>query len=134
VPKDKKAKKKDGKKAKRSDKLAPAPAVTAKALKAPKAAKALKPTKKKVKAVAQSPLVAEVIAAALVATAAALRDSNKARALAEQTGDALAGLEKTAGERGSALWQLALDIGRRVAESAVADVRKAGQSADKAKS
>ena len=65
------------------------------------------------KALAQNPLVADVVAAALVATAAALKDSNRARALAEGVGDELANLSKTGLKRGDAMWDLALQIGRK---------------------
>jgi hypothetical protein len=81
---------------------------------APKA-KATKATKaaKRVKSVVMSPMMAEVVAAALVATAAALKDSKKARQLAAQAGNELEKLAKEGSEKGNAMWQLALDIGRR---------------------
>ncbi|MFL6829178.1 MAG: hypothetical protein ACJ8D5_00985 [Sphingomicrobium sp.] len=69
----------------------------------------------------RNPLVADVVAAALVATAAALKDSNRARRLAEEAGDELAALSKKGAERGNALWQLALDVGRKAVESFSAD-------------
>ena len=68
---------------------------------------------RKLKTLSQNPLVADIVAAALVATAAALKDSKKARQLAEQAGDELMSLAKEGSERGNALWKLALDIGRR---------------------
>jgi hypothetical protein len=64
-------------------------------------------------ALAQNPLLADIVAAALVATASALKDSKRARALANEAGDELAKLSKVGSERGSALWEMALQIGRR---------------------
>jgi len=61
----------------------------------------------------QNPFVADVVAAALVATAAALKDADKARRLAASAGDELEGLAKNSAKRGSAMWKLALDIGRQ---------------------
>jgi hypothetical protein len=114
VAKDKK-KKKDGKKAIGVPKAKPA--------KASKAAKRLK-------SLTENPLVADVVAAALVATAAALKDSKKARQLAAQAGDELNALAKEGAERGNAMWQLALDIGRRSLDSLVKDEESdAGKSA-----
>jgi hypothetical protein len=100
VAKDKK-KKKSGKKAVDTPKAKP---------KARKAANRLK-------SLTKNPLVADVVAAALVATAAALKDSTKARQLAAQAGDELDKLAKEGAERGNAMWQLALDIGRRSLDS-----------------
>ena len=68
------------------------------------------------KSVAMNPMVQEVVAAALVATAAALKDSKKARAMAEQAGDQI---EKMAGEgaqKGKALWALALEVAKRAGD------------------
>lgn len=73
------------------------------------------------KALGRNELVADVVAAALVATAAALKDSNKARRFASEAGDQLEKLSKEGAERGSAMWQLALDIGRKALESAGAE-------------
>lgn len=72
---------------------------------------------RKVKALAENPLVVEVVSAALIATAAALRDPKKARQLAEGTGDELRKLGTEGAEKGSALWTLALDIGRRALDT-----------------
>ena len=69
------------------------------------------------KALAQNPLIADVVAAALVATAASLRDSNKARKLAAEVGDELGALSKKGAQQGNAMWQLALDIGRQAIDS-----------------
>jgi hypothetical protein len=65
------------------------------------------------KTLAQSPLVAEVVAAALVATAAALKDSNRARALASDAADEIAKLSKNRTRQGDVLWDMAMQIGRR---------------------
>ena len=64
------------------------------------------------KALSQNPLVADVVAAALVATAAALKDSKKARRLAEDAGDEITAMSKSGADRGSALWKLAIEVGR----------------------
>jgi hypothetical protein len=69
------------------------------------------------KAITQHPLVADIVAAALVSTAAAIKDSRKARQLAEQAGDELTELAKDGAEKGSAMWQLALEVGRRALDS-----------------
>lgn len=73
--------------------------------------------KKTVHSLSQNPMVADVVAAALVATASALKDSNKARRLAEYAGDELEALSKKSAERGNAMWKLALDIGRHALET-----------------
>jgi hypothetical protein len=67
----------------------------------------------RLKTITENPLVADVVAAALVATAAALKDSNKARQLAMHAGDELEALAKDGAARGNALWKLALEVGRR---------------------
>ena len=69
------------------------------------------------KALARNPLVADVVAAALVATASALKDSKRARALASEAGDELSKLSKAGTEAGNALWEMALQIGRRSLEA-----------------
>jgi hypothetical protein len=74
-----------------------------------------------IKTLAQNPLVADVVAAALVATASALKDSKRARALASEAGDELAKLSKANADRGSALWDMALQIGRRSLEAIMSD-------------
>ena len=85
----------------------------------------------------QNPLVADVVAAALVATAAAIRDSNKARRLAESVGDELTALSKRSADKGNAMWALALDVGRRAMETMSSDdapkPRKAAKPAKSAK-
>ena len=85
-------------------------------------------TAKRLKAMAQNPMAADIVAAALVATAAALKDTNKARRLAGQAGDQLAELAKEGADRGNAMWQLALDVGRRALEELSGkDSAKAGR-------
>ena len=54
------------------------------------------------KALAQNPLVADVVAAALVATSAALKDSRKAQRLAAEASDELEALAKKGAEQGKA--------------------------------
>jgi hypothetical protein len=73
------------------------------------------------KALAQNALVAEVVAAALVATASALKDSKRARAFASEAGDELTKLSKAGAEKGEALWEMALQIGRRSLEALTSD-------------
>lgn len=73
------------------------------------------------KALATNPLVADIVASALVATAAALKDSRRARAMASDVADELAKLSKTGAKSGEALWDMALQIGRRSLETLVAD-------------
>ena len=65
------------------------------------------------KSLAQNPLVADVVAAALVATASALKDSSRARALAEDAADEISRLSKSGTKQGDVLWDMALQIGRR---------------------
>jgi hypothetical protein len=121
VAKDKK-KKKDAKK----DKKAGGSAATA---------------SKNLKALTQNPLVADIVAAALVATASALKDSRKARQLAASAGDELGKLSKAGAKQGNALWDMALQIGRHSLEAlsseaapkrAKAKPRPAGTAAGKA--
>ena len=65
---------------------------------------------------AMNPMVQEVVAAALVATAAALKDTKKARAMAEDAGDQLQGLAAEGAQKGKALWALALEVARRAGD------------------
>lgn len=64
-----------------------------------------------------NPLVADLVAATLVAAAAALRDSKKARALAEAGADEISKAGKQIGEKGGELWRLAQDVARRSLET-----------------
>ena len=88
----------------------------------------LKKASKNLKAVAQNPLVADVVAAALVAMASALKDSEKAKKLANDAGEQLNALSKKSARQGNAMWDLALDIGRNVLDTLATDV-KAGKGA-----
>src|SRR6185369_181900 len=119
VAKDKK-KPKNGKKLKKGKKGA------ATLAKIPKPAKA---AARKVKEWTENPVVAHVVAAALVATASALKDSKKAQRLAAEAGDELEKLSKKGAERGNALWQMALEIGRRSLE----ELAESGSSQAKAR-
>ena len=113
MSKDKKKKKDGKKKGAGASALAVPTKVSKKVAKAVAAPKVSKKIGKGLKSASQNPLVADVIAAALVATAAALKDSNKARELAAHGADELEQLAKASGDRGNALWLLALDVGRR---------------------
>jgi hypothetical protein len=77
------------------------------------------------KALSENRLVSEVVAAALVGAAAALKDSKKAHQLAASASDELEKLSRKSAERGSAMWQLALDIGRRALDEVVGDFKPA---------
>lgn len=85
------------------------------------AAKTPRKAAKSLKALKDNPLVADVVAAALVGMASALKDSDKARRLAGNAGEQLSALSKTSAKQGSAMWELALDIGRRTIETLASD-------------
>jgi len=111
VSKDKKKKQKQDEKAdkgKKKGKSGPAKAV------------------KTVKALAENPLVADIVAAALVGMAAALKDSDKAKKLAGKAGEHLGKMNKTSAKQGGAMWDLALNIGRQTLE-ALSEETKAGK-------
>ncbi|MEO5772728.1 MAG: hypothetical protein ABIQ32_01240 [Sphingomicrobium sp.] len=80
-----------------------------------------------VKALSKNPLVADVVAAALVSMAAALRDTNKARQLADGAGDQLKALSGDAVKDGQIMWDLARDIGRKTLEAIVAEQKRGGK-------
>lgn len=90
--------------------------------------KAPKRAAKSLQALTHNPLVADVVAAALVSMAAALKDSDKARRLANDAGDQLNALSKKSAKQGGVMWDLALDIGRRTIDAL------AGEEAGKVKS
>lgn len=94
---------------------AAAPKRTAAKKAAPKAAKVGKVAKvaKGAKKLAKNPATAEVVAATLVAAAAALRNPEKARALALSAADDLKKAAKSGVDSGEAMWKLALDVARR---------------------
>lgn len=65
------------------------------------------------KAISENPAVAEFVSSALLATAAALKDASRVRRVASEAGGELSGLVKEGAERGQALWEMALQVGRR---------------------
>ena len=81
---------------------------------------------KSLKALADNPLVADIVAAALVGMAAALRDSDKARKLAGKAGDQLSKMNKAGARQGNAMWDLALNVGRQTLET-LAEETKSGK-------
>jgi hypothetical protein len=80
----------------------------------------------KLKALVENPLVADVVAAALIGMASALKDSDKARRLAGKASDELGKMAKSNAKQGSAMWDLALDVGRQTL-NALADEVKSGK-------
>ncbi len=86
-------------------------------------AKAPKKAARRVQTITQNPLVADVVAAALISMAAALKDSDKARRIASDASDHLEQLSKKSAKQGNAMWDLALDIGRRTLETLGAEDR-----------
>jgi hypothetical protein len=94
------------------------------------AAKGAAKAAKGIKALADNPLVADIVAAALVGMASALKDSEKARRLAGKAGDELGKMSKSSAKQGSAMWDLALDVGRQTLETLAAEGRagKRGKS------
>jgi hypothetical protein len=94
---------------------------------------AAKVAKTKAVDLASNPLVAEVVAAALVATAAAIKNPKTARAMAASVGDELERAGKGAQEGGNAFWQLAMDVARRSMDALAPDAgsKKAGKKAKK---
>jgi hypothetical protein len=114
VPKDKKKKQKDPKDNKKHGKKVGSAAAT----KAPKKAA------KSLQALSQNPMVADVVAAALVAMGSALKDSEKAKRLANDASDQLNALSKAGAKQGNAMWDLALDIGRRTLDTLAEENRR----------
>jgi hypothetical protein len=80
---------------------------------------------KSLKAIGKNPLVADVVAAALVATVAALKNPKKAQQLAANAGDEITKLSKKGAKQGSALWEMALQIGRESLEALSSDASAA---------
>lgn len=100
---------------------------------APIGRSAVRAKDKALEVIAEHPVMAEVVAAALVATAAALKNPEKARQLAESAADEITAASKSAAEKGGAIWQLALDIARRSADTiAGADEPAGGKKPKKA--
>ena len=94
-----------------------------KAAKSASGGKASKLTKR-LEELSNNRLVADIVAAALVATASALKDSKKAKALAASAGDELEHLAKEGAERGNAMWKLALEVGRRAIDTIAGEEAK----------
>ena len=115
MAKDKKKKDKKDKKGGNGSSLRKAPSKAAKSL----------------QALTENPLVADVVAAALVSMAAALKDSEKARRLASDAGDQLNAISKKSAKQGNAMWDLALDIGRRTLEALAGEESARGKSGRK---
>lgn len=91
-------------------------------------AKAPKKPAKALQAIAQNPLVADVVAAALISMAAALKDSEKAKRIASDAGDQLGELSKSGAKQGGVMWDLALDIGRRALDALAGEEAAKGSS------
>ena len=79
--------------------------------------KAPRKAAKTLQTLTENPVVADVVATALIAMASALKDSDKARRLASEAGEQLEKLSKAGAKQGNAMWDLALDVGRRALET-----------------
>jgi len=82
---------------------------------------------KTLKRLTENPMVADIVAAALVGMASALKDSDKARRLAGRVGDELGKMSKSGAKQGNAMWDLALNIGRQTLD-ALSEESKSGKS------
>jgi hypothetical protein len=80
-------------------------------------AKAPKKAANRLQTLTQNPIVADIVVAALVSMAAALKDPAKTRRLADDAGEELNAMAKKGTKQGSAMWDLALDVGRRTMET-----------------
>lgn len=78
---------------------------------------------KTLKALAENPVVADVVAAALVGMAAALKDSDKAKRLAGKASEELGKMANSNAKQGSAMWDLALNIGRQTLDALTEETR-----------
>ena len=78
-----------------------------------------------------NPIVAEIASAALLAAAAAVRNPDKARAVAKAAGDELSEAARTATRQGGAFWQLAVDIARRSVDALAEDGGKSAKGKGK---
>jgi hypothetical protein len=85
----------------------------AKAGQASKTGKKFRKATEKAAKLAANPLVAEVVAATLLAAAAAIRNPRKAREIAMSAGDELGNAAKGAVGQGNAFWKLAIDVAKR---------------------
>jgi hypothetical protein len=92
-----------------------------------KPAKIAKKATKKLKTLTENPIVADVVAAALVAMASALKDSEKAKRMASDASDQLNSLSKKSAKHGNAMWDLALDVGRRTLETLAGEEQARGK-------
>ena len=90
-------------------------------------AKASKKATKSLQALSQNPMVADVVAAALVGMASALKDSKKARKLASDAGDQLNAMSKNSARNGGVMWDLAREIGRSVLDTLAGEVDSRGK-------
>ena len=92
-----------------------------------------RPAKPKADTARSKPDVAEIVAAALVGAAAALRDPTKARQLAASVGEEIEQAAKGAAGQGAAIWQLAMDVAKRSVDAlgAVAKEDSKGKSKKK---
>ena len=93
--------------------------------------KASKKPAKALQAITSNPLVADVVAAALISMAAALKDSDKAKRIASDAGDQLDELSKKSAKQGGVMWDLALDIGRRTLEALAGEEAAKGNAGRK---
>ena len=84
-----------------------------KASKGGKTGKKFRKATEKATKLAANPLVAEVVAATLLAAAAAIRNPKKAREIALSAGDELSSAAKGAIGQGNAFWKLAMDVAKR---------------------
>lgn len=78
------------------------------------------------KALTDNPLVADIVAAALVGMATALKDSDKAKKLAGKASDELNKMSKKSAKQGSAMWDLALNVGRQALETLADEAKRKG--------
>jgi hypothetical protein len=116
-PKKKKTKVAKARAAEPGPKAATSKRAAAAGKKKPRVAKAIRSAKTAASKLKDNPVVTEVVAAALVATAAALRDPKRARRLAQEAGDELLRAGKKATRDSKDFWKLALDIARRTLDS-----------------
>ena len=85
------------------------------------------------KKLADSPIVAELVDAALTSTAAALKDPTKAREMAGNAQQELTAVARDASKKGSAIWKLALEFGRQALDTLAGEAKgpKAAKAATK---
>lgn len=88
---------------------------------------------KRLRELTRNPLIADFVAATLVGAAAALKDSKKAHQLAASAEKELQELGRSGAARGSALWQLALDVGHKSLAALGSEAKPAKRQMAKAK-